>query len=162
MRYPSIYIAAPYADRTGAATQAKVLLEQRGFPVTASWIDRDEDDTDPEVLIRAAQRDLEDIFTSHLFVLINTQPRGQETSGKAVETGIALTLGLPILAVGEPTNIFHHLTHPTFFTWFPTIEALVEQVHVWMEEERLVMRGDRRDEESKLAGDITMVEGSSR
>ncbi len=44
-----------------------------------------------------------------VFILLNTQKRGQETSGKAVEFGYALAMGKRCVVVGETSNIFHLL-----------------------------------------------------
>jgi nucleoside 2-deoxyribosyltransferase len=139
------YIAGPWTDRKGVVSDMRDALIAAGFTVTASWIDSIDTD-DPAGLIVAAKQDIEDIYKSDVFILINQQPRGQETSGKAVETGIAMTLGLPILGLGEKTNIFHHLEHPAFCTWYKTIPELVNTLQDW------VVEADRLAEEEKLAG----------
>lgn len=144
----SCYIAAPWAHQAEAKA-ARELFQAAGFTVTARWLDS-EDTHDPDTLRECARTDIEDIYHSQVFVLLNSQARGAETSGKAVETGIALTLGLPILAVGEKSNVFHHLEHPMFFTWVATVEDAVSKLQDW--EAEIVM--DRAKEESKVSGVI--------
>ena len=111
-----VYIAAPWAFKAQAST-IKKQFEAQGFTVTSRWIDFHEnkpaDQTglayDKSVLVREAIHDVEDVSSSDVLVLFNTQKRGEETSGKAVETGIAIAKGIPIILVGEMSNIFHHL-----------------------------------------------------
>ena len=102
-----VYIAAPWGERFSSALHAKRVLEEKGALVVSDWIDRDlgaDVDTKQE-----AVADLVQVGDCDLFVLLNTQKRGEETSGKAVEFGAAITLGKRCVVVGESTNIFHLL-----------------------------------------------------
>src|SRR3990167_3400801 len=108
-----VYVSAPWPDRD-QATLAAHQLRAKGFEVTSRWLTHDGDsqngmDIAPERLQAAALRDIEDVLNSHVMILLNTQSRGHETSGKAVEMGIALVTCKGIIVVGERTNIFHHL-----------------------------------------------------
>ena len=111
-----VYIAAPWEEKSRAAADAKFYLESEGFEVTSSWITRKEDKGntlgayDPNVLTQEALQDLKDIYVADALLLLNTQPRGQETSGKQVEFGYALCENKRIVVVGTPSNVFHK--HP--------------------------------------------------
>lgn len=112
----SCYVAAPWGHRLHAK-QAKEQLEAAGFVVTSSWIEKHADkpgdssglDFDPILLKEEATEDAQDVHKADIFILLNTQKRGEETSGKAVECGMAMAWGKPVILVGEPTNIFHFL-----------------------------------------------------
>ena len=111
-----IYVAAPMKEKELAREAAKQLTDA-GFRVVSRWLwlhgDKPADDSgllyDPEVLKREATNDAQDVFNCDVFVLLNTQLRGEETSGKAVETGMAMAWGKPVILVGSPTNVFHYL-----------------------------------------------------
>ena len=101
-----IYIAAPW-DRRHEMPAIAWQFEEAGYEITHRWW---EEDTDiPAELRKCAENDWRAVRTADALVVINSQPRGQETSGKAVETGLAIAYGLPIFVVGEITNIFHYL-----------------------------------------------------
>ena len=109
------YVAAPWAERPLSAKAAEEL-EAAGFVVTSRWIDKHLPKTsesgldfDPAILKVEATNDAEDVFNADIFILLNTQKRGEETSGKAVETGMAMAWGKPVILVGPETNIFHFL-----------------------------------------------------
>ncbi|HVI39168.1 MAG TPA: nucleoside 2-deoxyribosyltransferase [Anaerovoracaceae bacterium] len=104
----SIYLAGPWAYRD-LAKQVRNHLVGAGIEVTSRWLDFPGDSHDPEVLQREAINDLEDVRKADALVLLNLQKRGEETSGKAVETGYALALGKPVYMVGNPSNVFHWL-----------------------------------------------------
>lgn len=136
-----IYIAAPWAQRDYAREVAAAFVDA-GFQITEEWwnhkdvpatinstehLKQESDALSTEALraelLSQAEKDFDGILTADLFVLLNTQPRGQETSGKAVETGIALMCCLPIVAVGEPSNVFHVMDD---FTWVTNIEEAIK------------------------------------
>lgn len=122
-----IYVAAPWKDKPLAMETAKTL-ESQGFFVTSRWINFHEDKPadasglayDKDVLIREAAQDVEDVFNCDVLILLNTQKRGEETSGKAVETGMAMAWMKPVIVVGEASNIFHHIN--------PRVESLEEAI----------------------------------
>lgn len=110
-----VYIAAPWEEKSRAASDAKFYLESEGFEVTSSWITRKEDKGntlgayDPKDLTKEATTDLADIDRADAILLLNTQKRGQETSGKQVEFGYSLSRNMRKVVVGEPSNVFHLL-----------------------------------------------------
>jgi len=103
-----IYIAGPF-DQRDQAKLVKDALEKEGHVVTSTWITSHLDaldEIDPETAEREALHDLLAIRRADLVVFLN----GQSTSGGMhVEMGYAIAAGKPILLVGEPTSIFHHL-----------------------------------------------------
>lgn len=120
-----VYIAAPWAEKDRLAKVIQDAFREAGFVVNASWIDRISTYNKPQdELADEAQVDLEEIMEADLFVLLNQQARGAETCGRAVETGVALMMNLPIIAIGHPTTVFHHMEE---FTWVHSIgEAVME------------------------------------
>lgn len=113
-----VYIAAPWAERTGLALEALKAVEKAGFEVCSRWIlqhqatNEGDPATDPAMRAlfeQEAEADFEDVLNADAFLLINSQARGSETSGKAVETGIALMAGMPVICVGKWSNVFHFL-----------------------------------------------------
>lgn len=110
-----VYIAAPWEEKTKAASDAKFYLESEGFEVTSSWITRKEDKGNTlgayktDELTKEAVKDLEDIDRADAILLLNTQKRGQETSGKQVEFGYSIAHGKRLVVVGESSNVFHLL-----------------------------------------------------
>ena len=127
-----IYIAAPWKEKT-LARETKSLLEAEGWMVTSRWIDGYSNsvggmDKSAQILAREAWNDVEDVRAANVFLLLNTQQRGEETSGKAVETGIAIEREIPIFLVGGRTNVFHFLGN---VRWFATIEdAITHLLHL--------------------------------
>ena len=91
-----------------------------GFSVRARWLDFVKDAgasglaLEGSTLRQEATNDIEDILFSDALLLLNLQDRGFETSGKAVETGIAIATLKPIIIVGQRTNVFHYLNIPFF------------------------------------------------
>src|SRR3990167_9667545 len=114
-----VYIAAPF-PRKKEARAAKALLEKEGFIVTSRWIDLhgDVDKLDPSVqsyLEEQSLNDVEDVFDADVLVLLNIE----KSEGKATECGLALAEGIPVILVGERTNIFH---------WLPVITKVYDLV----------------------------------
>ena len=124
-RHMTIFIAAPWDDKK-IAKEAAEKFRAAGIDVTSRWIDQPDTD-DPDELHKDALRDIEDIVDSHMLVLINWQSRGHETSGKAVETGIAIALWKPVVVVGLRTNIYHWLNMPVV----DTVEEAITEVQRW-------------------------------
>lgn len=114
---PLVYIAAPWVCKEKAAEAAN-LFGDAGFTVTEPWWSHTDvkaaysdkvSDRDVEELEKQAVADFDGILRAELFVLLNLA----KSEGKAVETGIALELSLPIILVGKPSNIFHYLPEIT-------------------------------------------------
>lgn len=106
-----IYIAAPWTHKTDAARVAS-LLETAGHTITKRWWEHCEvpgyltaDHSNDDELTEQALQDIDGVLTADVFVLLNYE----KSEGKAVETGIALAVGIPIIVVGGRSNLFHYL-----------------------------------------------------
>jgi hypothetical protein len=130
-----VYIAAPWAERNWAAFVAGTL-EAKGHTITHDWWNFDPGklgvQEDEAFLIKCAEDDYNAVVAADVFLLLNTQARGCETSGKAVETGIALyghrVQGRPsrLIATGQRyTNIFQHLED---IEWFNSTEEAIAAI----------------------------------
>lgn len=120
-----VYIAAPYAARDRMPFYV-AKLERLGVTVTSSWLREDLEInadtlgaapglTDAEVSGHA-QTDLEDINDSDVLILftasfLNISAKDNTSGGRHVETGYALAIGLHVIVVGEPENVFHRMTN---------------------------------------------------
>ena len=124
-RVNRIYIAGPWDIREMMPAIAR-RFEDQGFEITKRWWEHDTDD--PNELRECAVADMRGVRTADVFVVINSQKRGEETSGKAVETGLALAYGIPIILVGERSNIFHHLDEVAIVN---TVETAAEVAASW-------------------------------
>lgn len=118
-----IYVAGPW-DFRGEAKEAARKFEQAGFEITHDWWSYDDISKDDlEKHRKYAQEDMNAVIRADVLFLMNLQERGRETSGKAVETGIALALGKRILAMGiKYTNIFQYLN---VVEWVTTTEEAI-------------------------------------
>ncbi len=100
-----IYIAAPF-QLQDAAKALRELLASQGIRCVSRWIDAPENLDD-----KWARRDLYDVASCDVFVLLNPQDwASRGTGGRHVECGYALALNKPIVLLGARTNIFHHIT----------------------------------------------------
>ena len=107
-----VYIGAPWSHKSEALV-AKQHFEAAGFEVVSRWItthaDSDSNLTDPahaDLFAQYAIDDVEDVQSSHVFVILNLAL----AEGKATEFGIAYTLGIPVIVVGDCSrNIFYRL-----------------------------------------------------
>ena len=113
-----VYIAAPFIHRD-KAREARDYLIREGYEVTAHWLDLESDSDDPPMLRREAQQDWHDVITANVLLLLNIS----KSEGKAVEQGIALQKGIPIVAIGRPSNVFHRLPH---YTWVDTLGKAIQ------------------------------------
>lgn len=102
------YIASPWQERL-VARSVREKCRAAGIEVTSRWLDFPGDSHDPKVFQEEALNDYDDVRRADVLLLLNLQKRGEETSGKAVETGMALAWGKAVFMVGEPSNIFHYL-----------------------------------------------------
>lgn len=103
-----VYIAGPWL-RKDAAREARAKLLEAGIECTSRWIDFEGGGGDTKIFQEEAINDMSDVRSSDALLLLNLQKRGEETSGKATETGMALALEKKVVMVGEPSNIFHYL-----------------------------------------------------
>jgi nucleoside 2-deoxyribosyltransferase len=130
-----VYLAGPFASRPILAL-ARTELQQIGWTVSSRWPDSTEDsdtDTSAEVQAQAAVADLEDIRqASDLVVVFTAQSVGLRpavSGGRHVETGYALALRLPVIVVGEPENVFHHLPQVTVVPdWHQAVLELADRL----------------------------------
>lgn len=107
-----IYVAAPWVERE-LASKVAALLTEKGHTVTHNWWDHDVPGMEEEKLAECAGQDYEAVYNADKFILLNTQKMGAESTGKAVETGLALAWGIPVIMVGKWTNIFHLMPQVT-------------------------------------------------
>lgn len=110
-----VYVAAPWTRKEDARAAAE-LLEREGLEITEKWWDHSET-TDPVELEDQAVKDVDGVERSDVLLLLNLE----KSEGKAVETGIALGRRIPVLMVGEKSNVFHNLTGDIY--QFPTVQA---------------------------------------
>lgn len=118
-----LYIAAPWVHRNDAREVAK-LLEAEGHVITHKWWDVEGEYDDHEKTTECAFDDYEGVYNADRLVLLDTQ----KSEGKAVEQGLALGFGIPIIAIGRrgehSQNVFHHLPN---YTWVETLnEAIIK------------------------------------
>ena len=116
-----VYVAAPWVRREEARESAQRILAA-GHTIVSRWLREHGDSTDPRVLAHEAQVDYEDVVDSDVLVLINLE----KSEGKSVETGIAIGAGLPVIVVGERSNIFHYLDRGEFgMIVVPTLDEAI-------------------------------------
>lgn len=122
-----VYVAAPWGQREKAASLAE-RLEKKGHEITHKWWVYEGAaingmDPDDAFMRRCAEDDFAAVFEADVVVLLNLQERGHETSGKAVETGLALAWSVPIKMIGAKTNVFHYLPQVTVYESEEELEA---------------------------------------
>ena len=98
-----VYIAGPWA-RKDEAEKAAVVFERAGYIVARPWWFFEEDGTDA-MKEELAIADVVGVINADCVVVLNLE----KSEGKAVETGITIALGKPLIVVGERSNIFHWL-----------------------------------------------------
>lgn len=104
-----IYVAAPWIARAEARDLA-TTLEAYGYTITQPWwqFEGDETGCTPEFLRKCGEADIRGVRTADALVLINSF----KSEGKAVEQGLALAYGIPIIAIGArgaySNNVFHY------------------------------------------------------
>jgi nucleoside 2-deoxyribosyltransferase len=118
-----LYLAAPWVDKDKMPERANQFLEV-GHTITWQWwktpdIKEDNQENHRELTIQA-NNDFNGVKDADILVLFNTA----KSEGKAVEQGIALALGKPIIAIGKlgdgvAKNVFHYMRN---YVW-------VESVH---------------------------------
>jgi hypothetical protein len=120
-----LYVAAPFVERA-EAKRIKAALQAAGHKVTSRWIDDHPGTSNAEWIDDAAKgrqeakEDIQDIQAAQGFVLLNNY---EHSTGRAIETGYALSEGMPIYILGRPTSGFHHLLP---VRCFDTLDALLE------------------------------------
>lgn len=106
-----IYVAAPWVHRERAADVASTL-QYAGFVIAYRWWEIDGGDLDNpadfEAHRQCAVNDLNAVSESDVVLVM----QWEKSEGKAVETGAALTHGIPVIVyneTGKRGNIFHTL-----------------------------------------------------
>lgn len=106
-----IYVAAPWLRKPDAIAFAN-RLRALGHEITSRWFEHEGDPNDStgakidiEEIRQQAQQDIEDVRRAEAIIVLNLQ----KSEGKAVETGIAITSGIPVISVGSRSNIFQAL-----------------------------------------------------
>lgn len=99
-----VYLAGRSED-VDAVRTLRDRLAGLGIGCTSGWLVKfDESER------IGALRCLIDIARADALVLVNLpQVHRSGTGGRHVETGIALTLGKPVIVLGDRENVFHHL-----------------------------------------------------
>ena len=129
-----IYVAAPFDDRLKAKRVAK-KFEKAGFEIIHDWWNYDQGSLSEDRLgyeKKCAEEDLNAVLNSDVLYLMNLQKRGEETSGKAVELGIALGHNavcphkIVIFAEGiRHTNVFQLLDQ---VVWVPNSSVVIKRL----------------------------------
>lgn len=123
-----IYVAGPWARKDEAARVAQ-QIEDMGHRITMDWWNHDHPWEATAALRKSAQEDIQAVINADLMVVLNSQT----SEGKAVEQGIAIMQGMPIMIVGDRTttkNIFHHLDN---YTWLGDLDELWEALEAYEE-----------------------------
>ena len=122
-----VYIAAPWAIR-GDMEEIAQKLEAKGHTITHRWWEAEnvpESDRDAPFMRKMAVLDGQGVIDADVMLLINSA----KSEGKAVEQGIALSYGLPIIVVGRrgeiSKNVFHYLLN---YLWYDDLESAIEKV----------------------------------
>jgi hypothetical protein len=115
-----IYVAAPWIRRADAKDVA-LRLKDDGHFVQSIWHDQHQDTDDPMTLAREAQVDFVGVISSDIVLVLNLE----KSEGKAVEQGVAIGFEIPIMVVGERSNIFHYLP---VVTLVPTVDAALAEL----------------------------------
>ena len=119
-----VYIAARWVEREKMPEIAEEL-EVRGHSITHEWWKFEALESNPEKMKEFGQQDVMGVFKSDLVLLINSG----KSEGKAVEQGLAIALGRPIVAVGKrgehSQNVFHYLED---YRWVENLEQAYETI----------------------------------
>lgn len=108
-----VYIAAPWVRRPDAIAVGE-QFKAAGHELTCHWFthvsDGDPMDAtgltcDPVSIRQQATEDIYDVLRADVLVVLNLE----KSEGKAVETGVAITAGIPVVSVGKRSNIFQSL-----------------------------------------------------
>src|SRR3954462_13332354 len=99
-----IYVAAPWVRRPEAIEVGKRFVAA-GHELTCRWFDHQTDGDpmdstgvtcNPASIRFQATEDIADVRRADVLIVLNLQ----KSEGKAVETGIAIAAGIPVVSVG--------------------------------------------------------------
>lgn len=118
----AVYLAAAY-PRQFELRGYHAELRELGMRVTASWVDQDFDDDDPDEdeLAYYARMDLDQVAAADVAVFFTEQPSTR--GGMWTEFGYALASGLRTMVVGPHVNVFTRLA-VRYDTWEDARSAL--------------------------------------
>ncbi len=122
-----IYLAAPWSRRRFARTVAQQIRKAGHVIVSRwhdEWADRDDKHVSDEEFQNEAAYDVYDVRHSDLMIVLNLV----KSEGKAVEQGIALASGIPIIVVGDRSNVFHYLPEVTIVDSVDSVVAALAQL----------------------------------
>jgi nucleoside 2-deoxyribosyltransferase len=107
-----IYLAGPWVDRDKMPAIAK-QIEAMGHTITHPWWQYEgesQENESLEFLENCARQDVRAVRTADMIVVYNSA----KSEGKAVEQGLAIAYGIPIICITQgvkpSSNIFHYLT----------------------------------------------------
>lgn len=102
-----VYVAAPWTHRTFAAAFAERLAAY-GHTITRDWWTHEGGEDEFDILREQAIEDMNAVRKADAVVVLQLA----KSEGKAAETGAAIALGIPVIALiyDKPGNIFHR--HP--------------------------------------------------
>lgn len=104
-----LYLAAPWVHRH-QANQVAQQFKAKGHQIISRWHSEWADKEDKNVTDAEkrdeAEKDVLDVRHAEVVVLLNWEG---STGGMFVEQGIALALNIPVLVIGEKSNVFHYL-----------------------------------------------------
>lgn len=116
-----IYVAGPW-DFRDKAREAAEKFEAAGHDITHKWWEHDAGVgglADSAYHLKCAKDDVKGVLTADVFYMLSLQERGKETSGKAVELGLAIAAqtffnldkwhNIRIFSQGFVTNVFQLL-----------------------------------------------------
>ena len=127
-----VYVAAPWKHRAHARATAQYLRDH-GQLIFSRWHDEwgtlaDESIVTDNDKRLEAKKDIADVQVSDVLVVLNIEL----SEGKAVEQGIAIGAGIPVIVVGPRTHVFQYLD---MFTMVASIEEAV--AHLMALDERM-------------------------
>ena len=131
----SVYLAAAYSSRDVLRAKYLPTLDD----CTSTWLTetheitkeslRDAPAMTEQYVFDHVQMDIRDVKRSDVFVAITDDwLRSQHIlaisgGGRHVEMGVAMSLGIPVLVLGEPENIFQRVWH-SVATWEELLTTL--------------------------------------
>lgn len=139
-----VYIAAPWIH----ATEASVLgskLEELGYVITRKWwLEDGTKEHNLEFLKKCAEADITGVQFCNVLVLLDYA----KSEGKAVEQGVAIDRGKPIVAVrgdNDSNNIFHKMRN---YFWVKDVDSAISVLAVidW-----LLNKNEKTDEPTTAA-----------
>lgn len=104
-----VYLSASMGRGKEAGEFAQVL-RRYDVVVVSTWHDGPIQDPNAETSAQLARQDLDELTSASVMIAFAGTPDvGYQTGGRHVEFGVALALGLRIILVGPPENVFAHL-----------------------------------------------------